>query len=140
MRQTHHGPVVSKEDDTHYLTVRIAQLFEGSRLKQAIKMTRAKNFTDWRAAMQGLDLQMFNTVYADRDGNIFYVYNGAIPRRDPAFDWTKPVDGSDPKTEWKGLHTFEELPQIMNPPSGYVQNCNATPFDSDRSNRFTANN
>lgn len=127
-RKTHHGPIVAKEDETHYLTVRIAQLFEGSRLRQAIKMTRAKNFTDWRAGMQGLDLQMFNTIYADRDGNIFYVYNGAIPRRDPAFDWTKPVDGSDPRTEWKGLHGFEDLPQIMNPPSGYVQNCNATPF------------
>ena len=62
--------------------------------------------------MAGLNLQMFNTVYADRDGNIFYVYNGTIPRRDPSFDWTKPVDGSNPKTEWQGLHTFDDLPQI----------------------------
>ena len=91
-------------------------------------MTRARNFADWRKAMAGLNLQMFNTVYADRDGNIFYVYNGTIPRRDPSFDWSKPVDGSNPKTEWQGLHAFDELPQILNPPSGYVQNCNATPF------------
>ena len=47
--------------------------------------------------MAELNLQMFNTCYADREGNIFYVYNGAIPKRDPSFDWTKPVDGSDPQ-------------------------------------------
>ena len=127
-RKTHHGPIMAKEDDTHYLAVRIAKIMEGSRLRQALDMTRARNFDEWRKAMAGLNLQMFNTVYADRDGNIFYVYNGTIPRRDPSFDWAKPVDGSNPKTEWQGLHTFDELPQILNPPSGYVQNCNATPF------------
>jgi acyl-homoserine-lactone acylase len=78
--------------------------------------------------MSELNLQMFNTCYADRDGNIFYVYNGAIPKRDPGFDWTKPVDGSDPRTEWQGLHAFNELPQTLNPPSGFVQNCNSTPY------------
>ena len=127
-RKTHHGPIMAKEDDKHYLAVRVAKIMEGSRLRQALDMTRARNFADWRKAMAGLNLQMFNTVYADRDGNIFYVYNGTIPRRDPSFDWTKPVDGSNPKTEWNGLHTFDELPQVLNPPSGYVQNCNATPF------------
>ncbi|HEY1602998.1 MAG TPA: penicillin acylase family protein [Pirellulales bacterium] len=127
-RKTHHGPIMAKDDDTHFLSVRIAHIFEGSRLRQALAMTRARNFSEWRTAMAGLNLQMFNTVYADRDGNIFYVYNGTIPRRDPSFDWSKPVDGSNPKTEWQGLHTFDELPQILNPPSGFVQNCNATPF------------
>jgi penicillin amidase len=78
--------------------------------------------------MSELNLQMFNTCYADREGNIFYVYNGAIPKRDPAFDWTKPVDGSNPRTDWQGLHAFDELPQILNPKSGYLQNCNSTPF------------
>ncbi len=51
-----------------------------------------------------------------------------MPKRDPSFDWTKPLDGSDPRTEWQGLHSFDELPQILNPRSGYLQNCNATPF------------
>jgi penicillin amidase len=71
---------------------------------------------------------MFNTMYADREGNIFYLYNGAIPRRSAKYDWSKPVDGSDPGTEWQGYHKMEELPQSLNPPSGYLQNCNATPF------------
>jgi acyl-homoserine-lactone acylase len=128
LRKTHHGPIVGTAADGRHLAVRISRLAEGSRLRQALKMTKAHNFSEWRAAMSELNLQMFNTCYADREGNIFYVFNGAIPKRDPGIDWTKPVDGSDPRTEWQGLHAFDELPQILNPPSGYLQNCNSTPF------------
>ena len=127
-RKTHHGPIIGKQDDGKYLAVKIAKLTEGSRMRQAIKMGKAKNLSEWRDAMAELNLQMFNTCYADNQGNIFYVYNGTVPKRDPQFDWSNPVDGSDPRTEWQGLHTFDELPQILNPKSGYVQNCNATPF------------
>jgi acyl-homoserine-lactone acylase len=127
-RKTHHGPVIAKEDDTHYLSVKIAKFEDGSRILQARAMTKATNFDEWYAAMGQLRLQMFNTVYADVKGNIFYIYNGAVPRRDPSFDWTKPVDGSDPRTEWHGIHALTELPQTLNPPSGYVQNCNQSPF------------
>ncbi len=71
---------------------------------------------------------IMNVLYADNAGNIFYLYNGLIPRRDPQFDWSKPVDGADPRTAWNGFHTLDELPQLLNPPSGYVQNCNSSPF------------
>jgi acyl-homoserine-lactone acylase len=128
LRKTHHGPIVGRNADGRFMAVRISRLSEGSRLRQALKMTKAKNLAEWRSAMAALDLQMFNTCYADREGNVFYVYNGAVPKRDPSFDWTKPVDGSDPRTEWQGLHAFDELPQILNPASGFVQTCNATPF------------
>lgn len=128
LKKTHHGPVIGVADDGRQLAVQIARLSEGSRLRQALKMTKARDLNQWRAAMAELNLQMFNTCYADNQGNIFYVYNGAVPKRDPAFDWTKPVDGSNPKTEWQGLHEFEDLPQILNPNSGFLQTCNATPF------------
>jgi len=127
-RKSHHGPLVVKEDDQRWIAVRIAQLFEGDRLSQTLAMIKARNFEQWKTAMSALSLMMFNTVYADADGNIFYVYNGAVPRRDPRLDWTRPVDGADPAAEWNGLHAFDELPQILNPPSGYVQNCNSSPF------------
>jgi acyl-homoserine lactone acylase PvdQ len=69
-----------------------------------------------------------NVIYADADGNILYLYNGIMPRRDRGFDWSEAVDGSDPGTEWQGYHSTAELPQVVNPPSGYLLNTNSSPF------------
>lgn len=127
-RKTHHGPIIGRDKDGKYQAVQIAKLTEGSRMRQGLKMGKSRNYAEWRAAMAELNLQMFNTCYADREGNIFYVYNGTVPKRDPSFDWTRPVDGSDPRTDWQGIHSFDELPQVLNPVSGFLQNCNATPY------------
>ena len=128
LRKSHYGPIIGRENDVHFLAVRVPKLHEGSRMVQALAQAKAKDFDEWYSAVSMQQLQTFNTMYADRDGNIFYLYNGTVARRDPSLDWTKPIDGSNPANEWGGFHPVDELPQVLNPPSGYVQNCNSTPF------------
>ncbi|MEX0711812.1 MAG: penicillin acylase family protein [Pirellulales bacterium] len=127
-RKTHHGPIVAKESEQVQLAVRIAKLYEALLLRQMKQMVRATNLEEFKQGMGTLNFPIMNAVYADKEGNIYFLYNGIVPRRDPRFDWSKPVDGSDPRTEWQGYHTLDELPQLLNPPEGYVQNCNSTPF------------
>lgn len=126
-RKTHHGPVVAVRDGKP-LTVRMAKFEEGGLLEQRYRMGKSRDLNEFKAAMSRLAVPMFNTMYADREGNVWYLYNGAVPKRDKKYDWSKPVDGSDPGTEWQGYHGLEELPQIYNPSSGFAQNCNATPL------------
>lgn len=125
--KTHHGPVLGVRNGKK-LTVRFARLEEGGQMEEWFEMGRARNLAEFKQAMSRVSIPLFNTMYADKDGNIFYVYNGAVPRRSTKFDWSKPVDGSDPETEWAGYHAFDELPQVENPKSGFAQNCNSTPF------------
>jgi acyl-homoserine-lactone acylase len=127
LRKTHHGPLISMGDGGG-VALKLAKVEEGGLLEQWYAMGRARSLAEFKAAMSRLALPMFNTIYADREGNIFYVYNAAVPRRSTKFWWALPVDGSNPETEWQGYHAFEELPQVTNPPSGYLQNCNSTPF------------
>ena len=127
MRKTHHGPVVSNKGN-QALALRLAKLDEGGLIEEWYAMSKAHSLTEFKAAMSRLAIPMFNTMYADREGKIYYVYNAAVPRRSAKIDWTKPLDGSSPESEWQGYHKFEELPQLTNPPAGFLQNCNSTPF------------
>lgn len=126
-RKTHHGPLVGARDGKQ-VAARCAKLVEGGELEQRFAMNQARNFAEFKTALARLALTGSNTIYADRAGNIFYVHGNAVPKRDPKFDWTKLVDGSDPATEWTGYHAFAELPQLTNPATGWLQNCNSTPF------------
>ena len=94
--KTHHGPVVVKEDEQHRLSVRIGRMYESLLMRQQTRLLRARNLTEFKQGLELLNFPIMNVLYADREGNIAYVYNGCIPRRDPQFDWSKPVDGSDP--------------------------------------------
>jgi acyl-homoserine lactone acylase PvdQ len=71
-----------------------------------------------------------NTVYADADGNIAYYHGNFVPKRDPSFDFSNPVDGSNPATDWQGRHTVDETITLLNPPNGWIQNANSTPFSA----------
>jgi acyl-homoserine-lactone acylase len=126
-RKTHHGPIVAVREGKP-LSIRLAQLEEGGWIDEWYAMGKAKTMAEFKAAMSKSAIPMFNAMAADREGNIFYVYNGSVPRRPTKFDWSKPVDGSNPEAEWQGYHSFNELPQLMNPKTGFMQNCNQTPF------------
>ena len=124
---SHQGPVVAARDGK-LLAVRMAKFEQGGQIRQRYDMLRASNLAEFKAALGQLATPMFNTMYADVHGDIYYAYYGAVPRREQKFDWSKAVDGSDPATDWQGYHSLEELPTLTNPTTGYLQNCNATPF------------
>lgn len=116
--RTHHGPVVARAGQ-RALAVRVARMEEGGALQQWYAMSRAADLTGFRTALDGRALAGV-TVYADVQGNIMHVHGGAVPVRDNALDWTRPVDGTTSRTEWRGYHTLDELPQALNPASGMV--------------------
>jgi len=124
--KTIHGPVLAKNGDT-------VMSYQGSgdkggSIPQFYQMSKSNNLRDFRAAISRTSVAFHNFIYADKDGNILYVYNGTIPIRDESLDWRNPVDGSDPDSKWQGFHSLSELPQVLNPAIGYVQNCNSSPF------------
>ena len=127
-RKTHHGPVVVKEDDEHYLAAQIAGMESARMMRQQLECVRARNYLEFQQALEMQQFPVMNVIYADNAGNIMFLYNGLVPKRDPQFNWSRPVDGSDPRTEWQGLHAVKDLPRVFNPSDGYVQNCNSSPF------------
>jgi penicillin amidase len=126
-RKTHHGPIMGTRDGKA-LALRMAKLDADGWLGEWYAMTRARRVSELKEAMRPLDMLFGNVMAADAEGNTFYLYNAAVPVRDARFDWSGAVDGSDPAAEWRGYHRLDDLPQLSNPSTGWMQNCNTTPF------------
>ncbi|QIL77666.1 penicillin acylase family protein [Hymenobacter sp. HDW8] len=125
--RTHHGPVVGQQTDNQWVTVRMMDT-PLEALEQSYLRTKATDYASFNEVMKLNGNATNNTVFADSKGNIAYWHGNFMPIRDPKFDWSRPIDGSNPQTEWKGLHKVNELVQVLNPASGWIQNCNSTPF------------
>jgi acyl-homoserine lactone acylase PvdQ len=115
-RKTHHGPIIRRLDDSRQLSSNVGRMNDALFGRQAYRMVRSRNFHEFREAIATLDQRMFNLVYADKEGNIFYIYNGIVPRRNPKYDWSKAVDGSRPDADWQGILTLDESRRIAASP------------------------
>lgn len=125
---THHGPVV-REQGGKWVSVKMMDE-PLKALTQSYTRTKARDYDAFYKAMELRTNSSNNTVYADAKGNIAYFHGNFIPKRDPRFDWSKPVDGSTPATEWQGLHAIQETITLFNPASGYISNTNNWPFSA----------
>ena len=128
--RTHHGPVIRKDEASgDWISVGLMN-DPVKALTQSFTRTKARNYKEFRQTFALHTNSSNNTLYADADGNIAYFHANFIPRRNPKFDWTKPVDGSDPDSDWKDLLTFEESPNLLNPATGWVYNSNNSPWSA----------
>ncbi|MGI4835184.1 MAG: penicillin acylase family protein [Janthinobacterium lividum] len=124
--RTGHGPVVGQVGDK-WLTVKMMDAPLAA-LEQSYLRTKARDYASYREVMRLNGNASNNTVFADNQGTIAYWHGNFMPRRPAGPDFSQPVEGSTAATEWQGLHPLEDLVQVKNPASGFIQNCNSTPF------------
>jgi acyl-homoserine-lactone acylase len=124
--RTHHGPII-REEGGKWISIALMQR-PVKALTQSYIRTKATSYKSFRQTLELKANSSNNTVFADADGDIAYFQGNFIPRRDVRFDFTKPVDGSNPATDWHGLLTVDELPQLLNPRSGWLYNSNNWPW------------
>ncbi len=128
MYHTHQGPITHQVDGKW--TVTRINWDPVNALQQSYIRTKTHNLAEFREMMDIRTNSSNNTVYADADGNIAYFHGNFVPKRDPQFDYAKPVDGSNPATDWQDKHTVDEIITVINPENGWIQNANSTPFTS----------
>ncbi len=126
--RSHHGPITHSNEDKWVATALMWKPITA--LQQSFIRTKQKNHSEFKEMMNLRTNSSNNTVFADGDGNIAYYHGNFIPKRNPELDYTKPVDGSNPDTDWKGLHEVDENILVVNPDNGWIQNCNSTPFSA----------
>ena len=125
---THRGPIVRQEGERWVSFAMMHRPIEA--LSQSYLRTKARDYAGFMRAMALQANSSNNTVYADADGTIAYLHPQFIPRRDDRFDYGRAVDGSDPATDWRGLHALDEAPHLHNPATGWIQNTNNWPYSA----------
>jgi acyl-homoserine lactone acylase PvdQ len=130
--RTHHGPII-RDADGKWIAIRLMQE-PVKALTQSYGRTKAKSYAEFRKVMDLHTNSSNNTLFASADGDIAYFHANFIPKRDPKFDWKKPVDGSNPATEWGELLSVEQSPLVHNPSNGWVYNTNNWPFSAAGAN------
>jgi len=125
---SHHGPIIRTEGDK-WIAIKLLQE-PVMALQQSYLRTKTRNYAEFYQTQQLRTDSSNNTVYADADGTIAYFHGNFIPKRNPKFDFTKSVDGSDPATEWLGKSDLKDTIIIVNPKNGWVQNTNSWPFQA----------
>lgn len=121
-----HGPIIAREEGVAY-AARIAYDSDTNRNRAWEALNFAEDYRGALAACETLSMFPQNVMVADTSGNIYYQRTGRVPVRDPAYNWQQPVDGNTSKTQWQGLHPASDHLQLLNPVSGYMQNCNVPP-------------
>ncbi len=131
VRRSIHGPVIAETED-NAIALRVAGLDRPQMLEQFWDMARAEDFEQFEAILQRLQLPMFNLLYGDREGNIFYLYNGLVPVRDRGDwdNWQGVIPGDTSATLWTEYHPYSDLPRLLNPATGWLQNANDPPWTS----------
>ena len=126
--RTPHGPVVRAMGDKW---VSIALMQDPVKaLTQSYTRTKARSYKAFRQTMELHTNSSNNTIFADADGDIAYFHGNYIPRRDPNLDWTRPVDGSNPASDYHGLLSVDQSPHLLNPASGWIYNSNNWPWSA----------
>ncbi|HEX8225958.1 MAG TPA: penicillin acylase family protein [Allosphingosinicella sp.] len=126
--RTHHGPIVREAGGKWVSFAMMHKPVEA--LQQSFLRTKVRDHDNFVQVAELKANSSNNTIFADAKGNVAYHHPHFIPVRDDRFDYTKPVDGSDPRTDWRGVHALSEAPRVLNPPNGWIQNTNNWPYSA----------
>ena len=134
---SHHGPVLEVRGDKAY-AFKLACAEAALLVEQMARTSKARDLADYLDALSLRMLMPMNAMYGDVYGNIYYQRTGLAPVRPEGYDWTRPVPGDTSRTEWLGLHDTADLVQMLNPPTGWMQNCNISPGTMTENSPLTA--